>query len=207
MPHQETARSKAKRDQIRRGAQQVFLTAGFAGATTDAIAQAAGVSKQTLYVYFRRKEELLVDVLTSLLAELHQDRPTLERADDVDSTSSLRAALVRITSDALTTISNQEYLALTRVIIADSPKVPEIGELWASTVTGTVRSVVIAQLEEARRAGLIDLDDVEVAARLLVGGVLTYVLPDGIVATDRPVAPPSTETLERMVDLFLRAIT
>ena len=56
-------RAKAKRDQIRQGAQRVFLQRGFAGASTDAIASEAGVSKQTLYAYYPNKETLLSGVL------------------------------------------------------------------------------------------------------------------------------------------------
>ncbi len=64
-----TPRAKAKRDQIREGAQRVFLERGFAGTSTDAIASEAGVSKQTLYVYYASKEELLADVLQHLIQQ------------------------------------------------------------------------------------------------------------------------------------------
>jgi AcrR family transcriptional regulator len=61
-----TPRARAKREQIRAGAQRVFLSRGFAATATDAIATAAGVSKQTLYVYSPSTEELFADVLTNL---------------------------------------------------------------------------------------------------------------------------------------------
>jgi TetR/AcrR family transcriptional repressor of mexJK operon len=51
-PKELTPRARAKRDQIREGAQRVFLERGFAGTSTDAIASEAGVSKQTLYAYY-----------------------------------------------------------------------------------------------------------------------------------------------------------
>src|SRR5579872_6188940 len=48
----------AKRRQIMDGARQVFLSAGFDGASMNDIARAAGVSKGTLYAYFDSKEAL-----------------------------------------------------------------------------------------------------------------------------------------------------
>ena len=48
----------AKRRQIVEGARAVFLTQGFDAASMNDIARKAGVSKGTLYVYFRNKEEL-----------------------------------------------------------------------------------------------------------------------------------------------------
>ncbi|MFC4009963.1 TetR/AcrR family transcriptional regulator [Nonomuraea purpurea] len=204
---QESARSEAKRAQIRHGATRVFLAEGFAGATTDAIAKAAGVSKQTLYVYYRSKEQLMVDVLGSLLSRLNRDHAVLDGDRPVDSLPQLRATLVELASEVLKAISGSDYLALSRVIIADSPRVPEIGRLWAQTITGGVRLRVTELLERARDAGVIVVDDVEAATRLLTGGLLTYILPDGIVATDEPVTAPDRERVERIVDLFLRATT
>ena len=48
----------AKRRQILDGARQVFLTQGFDAASMMDIAKAAGVSKGTLYVYFKDKDDL-----------------------------------------------------------------------------------------------------------------------------------------------------
>ncbi|TDD11115.1 TetR/AcrR family transcriptional regulator [Nonomuraea diastatica] len=203
----ESPRSAAKRAQIHQGATRVFLAEGFAGATTDAIAKAAGVSKQTLYVYYRSKERLMVDVLTSLLSRLNHDHAVLQDERPVDSLPALRTTLIELASEVLETVSGGEYLALSRVIIADSPRVPEIGRLWAQTITGGVRLRVAELLERAREAGIVVVDDVEAATRLLTGGLLTYILPDGIVAVNGPVAAPERERVERIVDLFLRATT
>ena len=48
----------AKRRQILDGARRAFLANGFDAASMNEIARAAGVSKGTLYVYFKSKEEL-----------------------------------------------------------------------------------------------------------------------------------------------------
>src|SRR5579871_2615485 len=48
----------AKRRQIIAGAHRIFLAQGFDAASMGEIAKAAGVSKGTLYVYFKNKEEL-----------------------------------------------------------------------------------------------------------------------------------------------------
>ena len=48
----------AKRRQIIEGARTVFLAHGFDAASMGEIARKAGVSKGTLYVYFKNKEEL-----------------------------------------------------------------------------------------------------------------------------------------------------
>jgi AcrR family transcriptional regulator len=62
------ARSRATVDAILAAAAQVLQVKGYAGATTDRIAERAGVSVGSLYQYFPNKDALLV-----ALAEQHID--------------------------------------------------------------------------------------------------------------------------------------
>ena len=65
-----TPRERSKQAQIRDGARRAFLANGFAATSTDAIATEARVSKQTLYVYYRTKEDLFLDVLEDIVGQL-----------------------------------------------------------------------------------------------------------------------------------------
>jgi len=51
-----------KRDYITKVAKQLFFTKGFENTTIDEIARKAGISKSTLYVYVKGKEDLFVSV-------------------------------------------------------------------------------------------------------------------------------------------------
>ena len=58
--------SERKRASVLLGAAQVFIEEGYSQATMDRVAQAAGVSKRTVYKHFRSKQELfnvVVDVI------------------------------------------------------------------------------------------------------------------------------------------------
>src|SRR5262252_6994677 len=55
----------AKRRQIVDGARRVFLAQGFDAASMGEIARTAGVSKGTLYVYFKSKEELFAAIVAN----------------------------------------------------------------------------------------------------------------------------------------------
>ncbi len=58
--------AEARRAQILEAAAQVFARRGFRGATTHAIAQAAGVAEGTLFRYFPTKRHLLLALLEAL---------------------------------------------------------------------------------------------------------------------------------------------
>lgn len=54
-------RGERTREKIRDVANRLFLDMGFDATTVDAIVEAAGVSKGTFYIYFKRKEDLLLE--------------------------------------------------------------------------------------------------------------------------------------------------
>ena len=55
------SRGEATRARIREAANVLFLRDGVEATTVEAIAAAAGVSKPTFYLYFQRKEDLLLE--------------------------------------------------------------------------------------------------------------------------------------------------
>jgi AcrR family transcriptional regulator len=60
-----------RRDQVLSAAHRIFAASGFSKATVDEIAEAAGVAKGTVYLYFESKEEIYWAALNRGLDELH----------------------------------------------------------------------------------------------------------------------------------------
>ena len=80
----------AKRRQIIDGASRVFLAQGFDAASMGAIAREAGVSKGTLYVYFKSKEELFEAIVEE------QRRQQAEEIFTFDGEAAIEAELRRV---------------------------------------------------------------------------------------------------------------
>ena len=59
----ETGRSARRRQAILEAATEVFVRHGYLGATTDQVAAAASVSKQTVYKQFGDKQHLFAEVI------------------------------------------------------------------------------------------------------------------------------------------------
>jgi TetR/AcrR family transcriptional regulator, cholesterol catabolism regulator len=70
-------RSKRTRAAIRQAANALFLERGVEGTTVDAICAAARVSKGTFYLYFHRKEDLLLEYGLQRLRRIREMLPTL----------------------------------------------------------------------------------------------------------------------------------
>ncbi|MEM8535283.1 MAG: TetR/AcrR family transcriptional regulator [Chloroflexota bacterium] len=203
-----TTRKQLKRDQIRAGARRLFLEQGFAGASTDAIAAAASVSKQTLYVYYPTKEDLLADVLQHLLDGLPKDSfVALTDERPVDDPETLRLLLVDLAQRIINSIMQPDYIALMRVLIAEAPRLPQLGHLFTSTAPERAFRSIAILLREAHRSGVVNIPDVDAATRLFIGPLLTYAILDGLFVPDGPPRPPAPERITALIDLFIHSIT
>lgn len=203
-----TARARAKRDQIREGARKVFLDRGFSGASTDGIAAEAGVSKQTLYAYYPSKEELLFDVLRDLIEDggPQEEGFAVARGASLGSRKEVGDALSSLAEGLVSALMSPEYVALVRVVIAETPRLPRLGELFRSAVPERVLGGVADLLRRAQEDGVIGPVDADAASRMFVGPLLTYVLMDGLFVGDGPPRPPAPERVEEVVGLFMKAV-
>ncbi|MBO0780310.1 MAG: TetR/AcrR family transcriptional regulator [Ktedonobacteraceae bacterium] len=198
-PEQETSRKKAKREQILTAARRLFLQQGFAQTSTEAIRLTAGVSKETLYRYYASKEELFADVLQQLTLE-QIPQLEVESLPEMRDREAFRLALLRLSQRLIAVMMQPEYLALLRIIVAETPRFPQLGALFRATVPEQSLASLTALFQQEGEA----LDG-EAVARMLLGSLLTYALLDGLLATDS--APPPPERLVAIVDLLIRAIS
>lgn len=63
-----------------------------------------------------------------------------------------------------------------------------------------------ALFAETDAAGLTHVPEPELAVRMFVGPLLSYVLADGLLTPGRAPQPPSDATISTLVDLYLRTV-
>ncbi|WP_420593503.1 TetR/AcrR family transcriptional regulator [Deinococcus sp.] len=200
---QEAPRSQAKREQIRQGARQAFLQYGYARASTELLAKAAGVSKPTLYSYYPGKEALLADVLGQFFADIvPPDLPA-----HLHTSADFLSVLEDLAVSLLERIMHSDYIGLLRVIVSEAPHHPELSSLFQSTVPVHAMGAVKTLLSAAQERSLIPASDLDAASRLFVGSLLTYTILDGLFVVDGPPKKPSRERLHAVVTLLGRALT
>ncbi len=120
-----TRNAARKRAAILDGARSVFTAQGFGGASMDAIAEAAGVSKMTLYRYFASKEALFASLIGELCEEIVAPGPDLDPAGLAPAD-----ALAAFARRLLRTVYAPETLALHRLVLAEVGRFPELGRLF-----------------------------------------------------------------------------
>ncbi len=201
-----TARMETKRAQIRAGARRLFLRQGFAGASTDAIAAEAGVSKQTLYVYYPSKEELFEDVLRQMTVDSPQSPFVHMEGVSPESRAALHQTLNTLAQSIITVSMQPEYLALVRTIIAEAPRFPQLSALFRATVPEQAMKSIAVLLDRARANGVIQDGNLDAMARMFVGSLLTYTFIDGLFLGDAPPQRPDTARIREVVDLYMNVV-
>ncbi len=204
---QETERAQLKRAQILDAARRLFLAHGYAHTSTEAVRREAGVSKETLYRYYRTKEELFADVLRRLTLEhLHQPFQSDKTLSPNADRKQLRKVLRLLTSEISLLMMQPDYLALLRIVIAESTRFPHLGELFRETVPEQAIASIVELLKRLRSKGLAAKIDEEAAARMLLGSLLTYAVMDGILSSGDESRPPAPKRIQAIADSFVRLV-
>lgn len=191
-----------KKREILEGARRVFRAEGFDGASMGQIAQAAGVSKGTLYVYFPSKEALFQELVLLDRAKAAEQLFVFDE-DDTD----VRRLLQRAGESFVSTMIEPDHIALIRMVMGASEKFPDAGRLFYETGPrrGSARLAVL--LRKQVEAGRLVIDeDLELAAvhfLSLCQGQLVKPLLFGCPV--QPTAKDIERTVASAVTIFLRA--
>lgn len=157
---------QAKERRILDAALSVFSSEGYSGASMDAIAARAEVSKPTLYQYFGGKEQLF-----SAIMQTGRDR-ILDPFDNPSAEGMVRD-LHRFAWAYADTVMNPDFLSLARLTIAEAQRFPDIGRTYQSSGPDRLLSGIMAYLTRQRDAGRLNFDDAELAAQDLWALILS----------------------------------
>jgi AcrR family transcriptional regulator len=153
----------AKRRQIIDGARGVFLAQGFDAASMNDIARAAGVSKGTLYVYFKHKEQLFEAIVEQECETQAEGIFELDAGDhDVE------AVLTRLGFAYIRFLCRPEKASAIRIVIAIAERIPELGRKFYERGPGKGIAKLATYIKAQVKAGVLVVEDCEVAAAQLL---------------------------------------
>jgi TetR/AcrR family transcriptional regulator, mexJK operon transcriptional repressor len=160
-------RSPAKHAAILKAATEVFLREGYARASVDAIAEAAGVGKQTVYGHFGDKQRLFLAVVEN--ANNANGGSPEELAGLITDTGNPRADLEAAAARLIRGITAPDIAALHRLTIAEMTHHPELQRSWRdSGQTQAVIEVIASYLAARDRRGDLAVPDPATSARQFV---------------------------------------
>ncbi|CAN7411520.1 TetR/AcrR family transcriptional regulator [Devosia sp. LjRoot16] len=154
-----------KRCAIISAATAVFVRDGYVGASIDAIAEEANVSRQTIYNQIGDKERLFVEVVRGIneqgSARLVETLATFPDAPQ-DIGRELVEFAIRLTRNCL---CDEGSRALRKLIENEGSRYPELFETWKDYGPGKNWPAISARFARLAHDGDIELDDPDLAAR------------------------------------------
>jgi TetR/AcrR family transcriptional repressor of mexJK operon len=190
-----------KRAAILDAAMRLFPARGYDGVSMDAIAQAAGVSKLTVYNHFEDKESLFCAAIATcceqlLPTETFQSHPDLP----------LRDALVSIGHGFIDLVMDERAVTLHRMMITQAGQDQRLTELFFAAGPRRTLDAMEAFLRHAVQAGQLQVAEPAHAAEhffCLLKGVRHLRVLVGMCPL--PDADERHSHVAEVVDLFLRA--
>lgn len=191
----------SKHDCILTAAKEIFLEMGYGAASMDAVAARAGVSKATIYAHFNTKRALFEQVIQGRCRRVFgiDDIPRY-----IGDAHDVRAALWQLANDMLSVILSPEALAINRVVVAEAPRVPEVGETYYAAGPVPALARLTRMLNDLTRRGLLNVPEGE--APLVAELFLNMLKGDAQMRELLGVAPSRDDhrpLLDIVVDLIL----
>lgn len=184
-----------KAEAILIGAMQEFMTCGYAAASMDRIAVAAGVSKPTLYNYFQGKEGLF----TALIQQMSQSERLLDEERFLQQP--IRDSMKMLAINFLDKFSGEQpLLNLFRLIIGESGRFPDL----AQTFVRNFEKPVIEKLSYLfAHHPDISVADPEITARFFMGSMVHYGIVQEILSGQEILPLERNRFIDGLIDLIV----
>ncbi len=187
----------AKRRQILEGAKRVFVSTGFDAASMNDITRESGVSKSTLYVYFRSKEELfhalIAEEREAYFADIEELLVDAGRPD---------VTLRRFAQRLFDLMLSPEAMTAKRTVIAVASRMPELGREFYRRGPMRGLALVAEFIRRASELGTLKVEDHELAASQFIELATAGVLRRRFFDDQAP--PLSASERDRIVDAAVR---
>jgi AcrR family transcriptional regulator len=196
-------RPDARPQELLDAALSVFAERGYRNTRLDEVADAAGVTKGTIYHYFSTKEELLLRAIEHHHERVFGQLEALLAGRQGSASARIRLFLRKGMSGG-DPVRRKRLLLLMQSV---AHEVPEVYRQWV--VTGPLKgSLLLARLvEEGKSSGEFRSDvDGNVAARLLISGVIQQMVWQQQCGDLPDLAIDDDGLIETAVELFLHGL-
>ncbi|MEM9181100.1 MAG: TetR/AcrR family transcriptional regulator [Pseudomonadota bacterium] len=148
-PSRREQQKEAKRLALVEAALAVFSRVGFAAAKIDDVAEEAGVSKGTVYLYFDSKEQLFEGMVKAKMSPMLNNAPGLVIDPDQSATDRLKQHLRFFYTKVLDTDRRQ----IMRLIMSEGPNFPDLAEFYYANVLSRGQAMINAIIQQGIESG------------------------------------------------------
>jgi TetR/AcrR family transcriptional regulator len=207
MPRAKVAPPKWRRcpqdrpEQILKAALEVFGESGLANARLQDIAERAGVSKGTIYLYFPNKEELFREMIR------HTAVAAIERAEQVVIHGTPTIQLLAFMRGYWAFVRSPVFSTIYRLVLGELHQFPDLAKFYAHEVVARGQKLLGGIIRRGIDAGEFREIDPMIAARMLVAlVVMNGIWRDEHTGVPLLVHKSDDEVFNELAQFYLRSI-
>jgi len=140
---------EAKRLALIDAALAVFSRVGFAAAKIDDVAEEAGVSKGTVYLYFESKEKLFEGMVKAKMVPMLDNVEMVMAQSTITATERLRAHMTFF----YTKVLDSDRRQIMRLIMSEGPNFPHLAEFYHANVLSRGQAMINVILQQGVKSG------------------------------------------------------
>jgi len=163
-------RGETRRCEVADVAKKIFLERGYGQTTMQAIAEAAGASKETLYRHFGNKEGLFTEIV-----RLRSEQLAESLDEQILHSSTPREVLTGLGMKLLRKLAGDDVLCFYGWVVAETPRAPEVGRIFYESGPAMVRQKLCDYLERMTEQKVLCCDNPMLATKLFLGAVIADV--------------------------------
>ncbi len=161
-------RKEARPAELTAAALALFVEKGFAATRLEDVAQRAGVSKGTLYLYFDSKEALFEAVVREGILPVLAENEAIA-AQHAGSSFDL---LVKLLDNWWAKIGQTAFAGIPKLMVAEARNFPEMARFYYDNVIRRGRALVGAALERGMASGEFRRLDVDTTIDVVIAPIL-----------------------------------
>jgi AcrR family transcriptional regulator len=207
MPRAKSAAPKWRRcpedrpEQIIKAALEVFGECGLANARLQDIAERAGVSKGTIYLYFPNKEELFREMIRQTAVA------AIERAEQANVPGTPRNQLLAFMRGYWAFVRSPVFMTIYRLVLGELHQFPDLAKFYAHEVVARGQKLIAGIIRRGIDAGEFREIDPMTAAR----AVVALIVMNGIWRDEHTGVPllahkSDDEVFNELAQFYLHAI-
>jgi AcrR family transcriptional regulator len=189
------SRADETRQRILRAAAQVFAEAGYARATTRALAAAAGVNEVTLFRHFGNKQNLFAAVIEQF------GGPAVTVALEAQLTGDYRRDLLTVGTRLLQLLLERKDAL--RLMLCEATHFPEVQEVMVQNPR-KIRLMLTEYLRQQVDRGQVRPLHPEAMAQAFLGMFFSYAIGAGLLEDAMDPELSSEELVAQFVDIFVK---
>ncbi len=184
-----------KVEQILQGAMREFLARGYAGTSMEKVATAAGVSKPTVYSYFKDKEKLFQALIKNLA-----EKKFSSTFGNEPLVGDPKVVLRNIAEVAFNNLEDEEFSCFMRTIIGESGRFPELSKACTINLFKPINDVIVEYIISHPE---LKISDPEAATSLFVGTLVYYHISQNILRIREVMPIERSRVVDNLMEMML----